>query len=66
MVKKIVSAKANIQTLKKTTYSNLQLPMQSIKNHENQVNMTVSKETHKGLLTKPKDMEICELSKNSE
>ena len=33
---------------------------------QNQVNMTTPKETHKALITNPIEMEISELTKNSE
>lgn len=48
-----------------TTYSNAQFPVQGIKDHKNQVNMTQPKETIKVPITDCKE-EIYELTKVSE
>lgn len=40
------------------TYSNVQIPMQEIKDQENQVNRTIPKESNKTLITDTEEMEI--------
>ena len=47
------------------TYSNAQFPLQGIKDHKNQVNMTQPKETNKVPITDSKE-EIYELTEVSE